>query len=157
MPIEIERKFLIKNNSYQAESFKVLTIKQGFLNSDKNRVVRIRVSDDIGFITIKGVSSKDGTSRFEWEKEISLSDANSLLSLCEETIIEKKRHLIKSKKNIFEVDEFLGENNGLVIAEVELNSVDEKFVKPDWLGEEVTGISKYYNSELSKIPFKKWV
>lgn len=157
MPIEIERKFFVKNDSYKSESFNILNIKQGFLNSNKDRVVRVRILDENGFITVKGISSKDGTSRFEWEKEISLSDANSLLSLCEETIIEKKRHLIKSKKNTFEVDEFLGENNGLVIAEVELNSVDEKFVKPDWLGEEVTGISKYYNSELSKIPFKKWV
>ena len=156
MSIEIERKFLVKNNSYQIESFKVLTIKQGFLNSDKNRVVRIRVLDNTGFITVKGISSKDGTSRFAWEKEISLHDANSLLLLCEQTIIGKKRYLIKSKNHTFEVDEFLGANEGLVIAEVELNSAKEKFFKPDWLGKEVTGVSKYYNSELSKNPFKNW-
>ncbi|PCI11829.1 MAG: adenylate cyclase [Flavobacteriaceae bacterium] len=156
MPIEIERKFLVKNNSFKSESFKTLTIKQGFLNSDKNRVVRVRTLDDTGFITIKGISSKDGTSRFEWEKEISLSDANALLLLCEETIIEKKRYLIKSGKHTFEVDEFYGANNGLVVAEVELNAANESFNTPSWLGEEVTGLTKYYNSELSKNPFKNW-
>lgn len=156
MSLEIERKFLVKNNSYQIESFKVLSIKQGFLNSDKNRVVRIRVLDNTGFITVKGISSKDGTSRFEWEKEIPLHDANSLLLLCEQIIIEKKRYLIKSKNHTFEVDEFLGANEGLIIAEVELNSAKEFFFKPDWLAKEVTGISKYYNSELSKNPFKNW-
>ncbi len=156
MPIEIERKFLVKNDSYKSDSFKVLTIKQGFLNSDKNRVVRVRTLDNQGFITVKGISSKDGTSRFEWEKEISLSDANALLLLCEETVIEKKRYLIKSKNHTFEVDEFFSANNGLVIAEVELNSVDEEFNKLSWLGDEVTGITKYYNSELSKNPFKNW-
>ena len=105
---------------------------------------------------MKGISSKDGTSRFEWEKEIPLLEANSLLLLCEQTIIEKKRYLIKSKNHTFEVDEFLGANEGLIIAEIELSSVKEKFLKPDWLGKEVTGISKYYNSELSKNPFKNW-
>ena len=154
--LEIERKFLVKNNTYLSESYKTLSIKQGFLNSDKNRVVRIRVLDNTGFITVKGISSKDGTSRFEWEKEIPLLEANSLLLLCEQTIIEKKRYLIKSKNHTFEVDEFLGANEGLIIAEIELSSVKEKFLKPDWLGKEVTGISKYYNSELSKNPFKNW-
>lgn len=157
MSIEIERKFLIKNSSYKSESFKVSSIKQGFLNSNKNRVVRIRVIDDKGWITVKGVSSKDGTSRFEWEKEISLNDAESLLNLCEETIIEKNRYFVKSGTHLFEVDKFIGANDGLVIAEIELNSVNEKYIKPEWLGEEVTGITKYYNSELSKNPFKNWV
>ena len=156
MSIEIERKFLVKNDSYKTESFKVLTIKQGFLNSNKNRVVRIRISDDKGFITIKGISSKDGTSRFEWEKEISLDEATNLLLLCEKTVIEKNRYLIKIKNHIYEVDEFLGSNKGLVIAEIELNSIDELFLKPTWLGKEVTGIPKYYNSEISKNPFKNW-
>lgn len=156
MAIEIERKFLIKNTSYKSESFKVSCIKQGFLNSNKNRVIRIRIIDDKGWITVKGVSSNDGTSRFEWEKEISLNDAALLLNLCEETVIEKNRHFVKSGTHLFEVDEFMGVNNGLVIAEIELNSVNEKYIKPEWLGEEVTGITKYYNSELSKKPFKKW-
>ncbi len=157
MPIEIERKFLIKNNSYITESFKVSHIKQGFLNSNKNRVVRIRIIDDNGWITVKGVSSNDGTSRFEWEKEISLNDAESLLSLCEETIIEKNRYFVKFGTHLFEVDEFMGVNKGLVIAEIELGSVNEKYIKPKWIGEEVTGITKYYNSELSKNPFKNWI
>ena len=156
MAIEIERKFLIKNDSYKPESFKKLSIKQGFLNSDKNRIVRIRVVDDKGFITVKGISSKDGTSRFEWEKEISSKDAESLLNLCEETIIEKNRYLVKSGIHTFEVDEFSGNNSGLIVAEVELISVNDEYLKPDWLGEEVTGIVKYYNSELSKNPFKNW-
>jgi len=156
MSIEIERKFLVENNDYKTDSFNALIIKQGFLNSDKKRVVRIRVSNDKGFITVKGISSKDGTSRFEWEKEITLDEANSLLLLCEETVIEKKRYLVKSGKHTFEIDEFFGENKGLVIAEVELNAADEEFLKPNWLGKEVTGDPKYYNSELSKNPYKNW-
>ena len=134
----------------------VYDVKQGFLNSNKNRVVRIRIQNDQGFITIKGISSEDGTSRFEWEKEISVKDAESLLLLCEKTVIEKNRYLINSYNHIYEVDEFLGKNKGLIIAEIELNNPNEKFNKPNWLGQEVTGVSKYYNSVLSKNPFKNW-
>lgn len=156
MLLEIERKFLVKNNSYKDESFKCLSIKQGFLNSNKNRVVRVRVVDDKGFITIKGKSNKKGTTRFEWEKEISMKDAKRLLKLCEKGIIKKKRYLVKIKNHTYEVDVFKNKNKGLIIAEVELGNATELFSKPSWLGEEVTGIVKYYNSELSKNPFKNW-
>lgn len=154
--IEIERKFLVSSNTYKKEAIKKTYIKQGFLNSDKERVVRIRITDNEGFITIKGKSNKNGTTRFEWEKQIDFTDANSLLNLCEEGIIEKYRYLVKVKNHIFEVDEFLGDNQGLSIAEIELSSEDEQFKKPLWLGKEVTGINKYYNSNISKNPFKDW-
>ena len=156
MNIEIERKFLVKNLSYKSESFEKKYIKQGYLNSDKNRTVRIRVSNNTGFITIKGKSNKNGTSRFEWEKEISATEAEELLLLCEPTIIEKTRYLIKVGYHTFEVDEFAGENSGLVVAEIELNSEDEVFEKPNWLSKEVTGDLKYYNSSISKLPFINW-
>jgi CYTH domain-containing protein len=156
MGLEIERKFLVKNNSYQKYSFKKSFIKQGFLNSHKERVVRVRIIDNNAFITIKGISNELGTSRYEWEKEIPVSDANELLLLAEKTIIEKYRYYIKQNNHTFEVDEFLGENKGLIVAEIELNSEGESFKKPEWLGEEVTGITKYYNASLSKNPFKIW-
>ncbi|TYP99675.1 CYTH domain-containing protein [Tenacibaculum adriaticum] len=156
MSIEIERKFLITSYNFKQEAHQKNYIKQGFLNSDKERVVRVRLKDDKGFLTIKGKSNKTGISRFEWEKEISKIDAENLFNLCEKGIIEKYRYLIKKGNHIFEVDEFFGDNEGLLIAEVELSSEDEKFSKPAWLGKEVTGIIKYYNSNLSKHPFKKW-
>lgn len=156
MSIEIERKFLVKNSSFKERAFKCFSIKQGFLNSDKNRVVRIRIVDNKGFITIKGRSSENGLSRFEWEKEINLQDAESLFDLCEIGVIQKKRYLVNYKNYLYEVDVFLVENTGLTIAEIELNSETQLFSKPEWLGEEVTGITKYYNSELSKNPFKNW-
>ena len=156
MNIEIERKFLVKNLNYKSESFEKKCIKQGYLNSNKNRTVRIRVSDDTGFITIKGKSNKNGTSRFEWEKEISATEAEELLLLCEPTIIEKTRYLITVGYHTFEVDEFAGDNSGLVVAEIELNAEDEVFEKPDWLSKEVTGDLKYYNSSISKLPFINW-
>lgn len=156
MNIEIERKFLVKNLNYKSESFEKKYIKQGYLNSDKNRTVRIRVSNNTGFITIKGKSSKNGTSRFEWEKEIPVTEAEELLLLCEPTIIEKTRYLIKVGYHTFEVDEFAGENSGLVVAEIELNAEDEVFEKPNWLSKEVTGDLKYYNSSISKLPFINW-
>ncbi len=157
MSLEIERKFLVKNTDFKKESYKKQLIKQGFLNSDKNRIVRIRVSDDKAFITIKGKSNTSGTTRFEWEKEINKTEAENLLLLCEESIIEKIRFYIKKGIHTFEVDEFLGENKGLIIAEVELNSENEKFEKPSWLNKEVTGNVKYYNSNISKHPFKNWI
>ncbi|MDT0553606.1 CYTH domain-containing protein [Urechidicola vernalis] len=157
MPLEIERKFLIKNSSYKTDSFKVSFIKQGFLNSNKNRVVRVRILDNSGFLTIKGISSSNGTSRFEWEKEIPLEEANELFQLCEKGVIEKYRYYVNHGDHIYEIDEFKGENEGLVIGEVELGSVDESFSKPTWVGVEVTGDTKFYNSELSKNPFSKWV
>lgn len=156
MGIEIERKFLVKNLDFKAESFEKKYIKQGYLNSNKNRTVRIRVSDDTAFITIKGKSNSAGTSRFEWEKEIPLSEADELLLLCEPNLIEKQRYLIKKGAHTFEVDIFLGDNLGLIVAEIELNTENEKFEKPSWLAKEVTGELKYYNSSISKLPFKDW-
>jgi CYTH domain-containing protein len=156
MAQEIERKFLIESNSFKKEAFKYSYIKQGFLNSHKDRVVRVRILDDLAFITVKGKSNDSGTTRFEWEKEIDLNDAESLLELAEKTIIEKTRYYIKSKDHVFEVDVFKGENEGLVVAEVELTSEKETFIKPEWLGKEVTGKTKYYNAFLSNNPFKLW-
>ena len=154
--IEIERKFLVTSNEFKKEAFKETRIIQGFLNTDKERTVRVRIKGDLGFITVKGKSTNDGLSRFEWEKEIEKLEAESLLKLCEPTIIDKVRYEIKVGKHIFEVDKFHGENEGLIIAEIELSSEDEQFIKPDWLGEEVTGDSRYYNSKLTKKPFTKW-
>lgn len=156
MSLEIERKFLVKNDVFKKESFQQKIIKQGYLNSDKNRTVRIRISDHQGFITVKGVSNASGTTRFEWEKEIDVTEATEMLSLCETTIIDKNRFLVESGKHIFEIDEFYGDNQGLIIAEIELNSENETFEKPTWLGAEVTGNAKYYNSYLSKFPFSTW-
>ncbi|VAV82777.1 hypothetical protein MNBD_BACTEROID02-210 [hydrothermal vent metagenome] len=154
--IEIERKFLVNSNAFKDEAFKKTKIIQGFLNTDKERTVRVRLKGDKGFITVKGLSSTGGLSRFEWEKEISKTDAEALLKLCEKGIIDKIRYEIKVGKHIFEVDEFFGNNRGLIIAEVELNSETETLVKPKWLGQEVTGDIKYYNSQLSKHPFNTW-
>lgn len=156
MAIEIERKFLVKSTDFKQQAFQKNYIKQGFLNSDKERVVRVRVKDNTGFLTIKGASNSNGTTRFEWEKEIDKNEANALFNLCEKGIIEKYRYLIKIDNHTFEVDEFLGNNNGLLVAEVELENENEHFTKPEWLGEEVTGIPKYYNSNLSKLPYNKW-
>ncbi len=154
--IEIERKFLVTSNNYKNFVFKSTRIVQGFLNTNKERTVRIRLKDDIGYITVKGLSSKNGRSRFEWEKEISKTDAEALLKICEPGAIDKIRYEVKVKKHIFEIDEFFGENEGLVIAEIELNSENETFETPTWLGKEVTGDIKYYNSQLSKTPYKTW-
>ncbi len=156
MNLEIERKFLVKNENYIKDSHKKHYIKQGYLNSDKNRTVRIRIRDDKSFLTIKGSSNQTGTTRFEWEKEISLEEGKQLFLLCEEGIIEKYRYLIQRNNHTFEVDFFLGENKGLVIAEIELNSENENFEKPNWLGNEVTGEKIYYNSCLSKTPYSRW-
>jgi len=154
--IEIERKFLVTSDDFKEEAQSATRIVQGFLNSDKERTVRVRIKDNQGFLTVKGASQDGGLSRFEWEKDISKEEAESLLMLCEEGIIDKIRYNVQVENHLFEVDEFRGENEGLVIAEVELNHVSEIFKKPSWLGKEVTGLSKYYNSQLSKNPFKYW-
>jgi adenylate cyclase len=156
MNVEIERKFLVKNDDFKSESHTHKNIKQGYLNSDKNRTVRIRIADDNAFITIKGKSNEAGTTRFEWEKEIKKQEAEDLLLLCEPSIIEKTRYLVSVGVHTFEVDEFYGDNKGLVIAEVELKTESEIFTKPNWLGHEVTGDKKYYNSSISIRPFKDW-
>ncbi|HUH28284.1 CYTH domain-containing protein [Gelidibacter sp.] len=154
--IEIERKFLVVSDAFKSEAFKRTRIVQAFLNSDKRRIVRIRISGDEGFLTIKGEPSEDGVSRFEWEKQISVSDALALLKLCEEGIIDKIRYEVKSGQHVFEVDEFFGTNEGLIVAEIELSHASEVFLKPEWLGKEVTGQSKYFNSQLLKNPYKNW-
>ena len=155
--IEIERKFLVNSEDFKKESFKTSRIIQGFLNTHKERTVRVRLRESTGFITVKGKSSDDGLSRFEWEKEISKDETLALLELCEKGVIDKIRYEVKVGDHNFEVDEFFGDNDGLVVAEVELKSINENFEKPDWLGEEVTGNNKYYNSQLSKEPFNTWI
>lgn len=154
--IEIERKFLVTSFEFKNEAYAKKSIIQGYLSSNPERMVRIRTNGKDGFITIKGMGNKSGMSRFEWEKMISLEEATALLKLCEEGAIEKIRYEVKVGKHVYEVDEFLGENKGLVIAEIELESEDEVFEKPTWLGKEVTNDVKYYNAYLSNNPFTKW-
>ncbi|WP_418603701.1 CYTH domain-containing protein [Hwangdonia sp.] len=154
--IEIERKFLVTSNAFKDQAFKSTRIVQGFLNRDPERTVRVRLKGNKGILTVKGQSSNNGLSRFEWEKDIEKHEAESLLKLCEKGIIEKIRHEIKVGNHIFEVDEFFGDNQGLVIAEIELQHENETFEKPIWLGKEVTGHIKYYNSQLSKQPYISW-
>ncbi len=153
---EIERKFLVKNEDFKLVAERKIYIKQAYLNSDPNRSVRIRITDTSAFLTIKGRSSHDGTSRFEWEKEINPNEAEALMQLCEDYPIEKTRFLVNYGDHLFEVDEFYGENKGLIVAEIELSTPKEIFKIPDWLADEVTGLSSYYNSSLSKTPFSKW-
>ena len=156
MGVEIERKFLVKSN-FKKFAVKSYKIAQGFLSSNPERTVRVRIRDTQGFITVKGKGNSSGTTRFEWEKEISLEEATSLLAICEPSIIEKVRFIIPATDSLyFEVDEFSGENKGLYLAEIELPSEDFIFEKPTWLGEEVTGNVKYYNSVLSKKPYCNW-
>ena len=154
--IEIERKFLVTSNEYKVAAFKKTLIKQGFLNTDPDRTVRIRIKGDHGFLTVKGKSNAAGTIRREWEKEIDLSEALGLFKLCEPGTIEKIRYEVKAGKHVIEIDEFCNENSGLIVAEIELESENEKFIAPSWLGEEVTGDVRYYNSQLSKKPFNTW-
>lgn len=155
MSQEIERKFLVVGDFKQFAK-KSVRITQGYLNSAPERTVRVRLKGEKGYMTIKGLSSESGLSRFEWEKEIPMTEAQELLKICEPGVIDKTRYLIDVGSHTFEVDEFYGENEGLVIAEIELSSEDEHFVKPEWLGEEVTGDIRYYNSMLMKNPYKRW-
>lgn len=155
MPQEIERKFLV-TGEYKSQAYAQTRIVQGYLSSARGRTVRVRIRDDKGYLTIKGASNASGTSRYEWEKEISLEEARELMQLCEPGIIDKTRYLVQSGIHTFEVDEFYGENDGLVVAEVELASEDESFEKPVFIGQEVTGDLRYYNSQLMKHPFKTW-
>lgn len=154
--IEIERKFLVNSEEYKQSAYRSTRITQGFLNTDPERTVRVRVNELEGFLTVKGKSNASGMSRFEWEKKIDLEEAKALLKLCQKGVIDKIRYEVKSNTHVYEIDEFLGSNKGLVIAEIELNSENEVFEKPNWLGVEVTGENKYYNSQLSKTPFCEW-
>ena len=153
---EIERKFLLNSTEFIQESSLQNRIVQGYLNSDPSRTVRVRIKGKKGFLTIKGKGNASGTTRFEWEKEIAVAEAELLLQLCEKGIIDKIRYEIPVGKHTFEVDVFSGENHGLIIAEVELSSENEFFEKPHWLGMEVTGDKRYYNSYLSENPFATW-
>lgn len=155
MPLEIERKFLVVGE-YKSLAASYSRIIQGYICSEKGRTVRIRLRDGRGFLTIKGPSLDGGLSRYEFEKEISREEALCLLKLCEKGLIDKNRWLVPVGNHTFEVDEFFGQNEGLTIAEVELSGVEEDFPRPAFLGEEVTGERKYYNSSLRKFPFKEW-
>ena len=148
MTIEIERKFLVKNLDFIKESFKKTNIIQGYLSKDPLRTVRVRIEDKMAFLTIKGKSSKDGISRLEIEKPISLKEAKILIKICLPDLIKKVRYMIKINDYIFYVDVFKEKNNGLIIAEIELDSIDSLYPVPYWLGEEVTGQTMYYNSQL---------
>ena len=154
--IEIERKFLVKSDEYRSDAFKVQLLSQAYLNNNPEKSVRVRIVDNEGFITIKGPSNDGGLSRFEWEKKISIEEAVELMKLCGDQLILKKRYFVKHNKIILEVDEFLNNNKGLVVAEVELKTASQKIVLPDWIAEEVTGVNKYYNLSLITNPFSSW-
>ena len=163
MPTETERKFQVTGDfmPYVTKSYRIC---QGYLSSVPERTVRVRIKADKGYITVKGIGSDSGMSRYEWEKEIPVEDASDLLKLCGPGIIDKTRHIVPAVSgedrygcsHTFEVDEFHGENEGLIIAEIELSTEDEEFVRPQWLGEELTGDTRYYNSYLSSHPYKSW-
>lgn len=155
MAIEIERKFLVQGD-FKSQAFSKSRIIQGYISSSHGRTVRVRIRDDKGYLTIKGPTDLSGMSRYEWEKEISVTEAQELMKLSEHGVIDKVRYLVRSGKHIFEVDEFLGDNCGLIIAEVELDDENEEFLKPSFVGAEVTGDKRYYNSSLMKKPFKNW-
>lgn len=154
--IEIERKFLVISDAFKKEAFAQNRIKQGYLSSVPERTVRVRTKGSKGFLTIKGISNESGLSRFEWEKEIPIDEAEKLLLLCEAGVIDKTRFEVKAGNHIIEIDEFYGKNKGLVMAEIELKSETESFEKPIWLGEEVTNDKRYYNAYLSNNPFMNW-
>ena len=158
MNIETEKKFLVKDDGYKAQAVRSYRIRQGYLAHDSGRTVRVRIRDEEGFLTIKGPSIISG-SRPEWEKEISLQDAEDLFLLCKPGSVDKTRWIVQASGRTgryFEVDEFHGENEGLVMAEIELGSLDEPFDRPSWLGEEVTDDRRYYNGYLAEHPFKTW-
>ena len=151
---EIERKFLVKDDIFKTLA-QGTSYRQGYLNSQKERVVRVRTIDDKGFLTVKGITT--GATRVEYEYEIPVKDAEAMLDeLCEKPLIEKNRYKIKQGNFIWEVDEFFGENQGLICAEVELAREAQSYDKPEWIGEEVTGDPKYFNSNLIQNPYKNW-
>jgi adenylate cyclase len=153
---EIERKFLVLSDDYKKQATAQFAIAQGYLNTHPDRTVRVRIKGEKAFLTIKGIGNQSGTTRFEWEKEIEVNEARELLALCEEGMIDKIRYEVPLDEFTYEVDEFKGDNEGLVIAEIELSDEHQKFPKPEWLGQEVTGKNEYYNAYLNKKPFKKW-
>ena len=156
MAQEIERKFLVLDDSFKHEAFSKSHIQQGYICSERGRTVRVRIRDERAYLTIKGPSENGGLSRYEFEREIPLEDGQQMMQLCEPGIIDKTRWLVKSGNHTFEVDEFFGDNEGLVVAEVELSYEDEPYKKPHFIGKEVTGDRRYYNSCLCVKPFNKW-
>ena len=156
MALEIERKFLVLDDSYKHEAFSSSHIQQGYICSDRGRTVRIRIRDEHAFITIKGPSLDGGLSRYEFEQEIPLDDARKLMTLCEPGVIDKTRWLVRSGEHTFEVDEFHGDNAPLVMAEVELKARSEEPKMPHFIGKEVTGDRRYYNSQLRRHPYSQW-
>lgn len=158
MAMEIERKFLVVGDDFRRQAYASDDIKQGYILSSHGRTVRVRLRGGRGYLTIKGPSSDNGLSRYEFEKEISREDAEQLFLLCEPGVIEKTRYLVKSSdgRHVFEVDEFFGDNEGLIMAEVELGAADETFEKPDFIGQEVTGDRRYYNGHLRLNPYRLW-
>ena len=156
MALEIERKYLVLDDSYKREAFSSYHIMQGYICKERGKTVRVRIRDNQGFITIKGPSDIGGLARYEFEQEIPLADAEQLMKLCEPGIIDKTRWLVKAGEHTFEVDEFHGDNAGLVVAEVELRHVDETTIIPHFIGKEVTGDRRYYNSQLSRNPYSSW-
>ena len=155
--MEIERKFLIKKGAdFKSKAYDSSRIKQGYICSGHGRTVRVRSRDRRAFLTIKGPSRDGGLSRYEFETEITEEEALQLFFICEPGIIDKTRYLVRSGNHTFEIDEFYGDNEGLLLAEVELSSPDEPFEKPDFIGEEVTGDHRYYNSHLRQNPYKLW-
>ena len=156
IPIEIERKFLVLNDSYKEKAYAHSRIQQGYLCSGNGKAVRVRIRENQAYLTIKGPLPNPGLACYEFEKEITLEEGLQLIRLCEPSIIDKERWLVEYKGHTFEVDEFFGENEGLVIAEVELSSVEENVDLPDFIGKEVTGDSRYFNSHLREFPYSKW-
>lgn len=154
MPQEIERKFLLTNDDWKAEVDRAVRMKQGYLNSAKERTVRIRIAGEQAFLTIKGPVS--GVTRPEFEYEVPVSDGLAMMELCEQPVIEKTRYYVKRGLHLWEIDVFTGANEGLVVAEIELASEAEEFERPTWLGEEVSAEVKYYNSSLIELPFSCW-
>ena len=154
--LEIERKFLVRSEAYKVQASTQTTMAQGFLNTHPERTVRVRIVGDKGFLTVKGASNASGVSRFEWEHQIPHGEAVNLIDLCEGSIVQKIRYRVNFQGHIFEVDEFLGENVGLTVAELELEHEDQRYGRPSWLGKEITGQTKYYNSQLALKPFSLW-
>jgi len=154
--LEIERKFLVESDEFKKLATSKDNMIQGFLNTDPERTIRIRIMGDSAFFTVKGRTSPNGLSRFEWEYQIPLADGRALLELCEQRPMEKIRYRVPVHGHVFEVDEFFGVNEGLLLAEVELRHEEEAVVLPDWLGKEVTGQTKYYNSQLALKPYTTW-
>ena len=155
MNIEIERKFLVCGE-YKSKAYSHSHIEQGYFDSAPGRTIRVRIRDDKAYLTIKGPSNQAGLARYEFETEVSLEDGRQLMALCRPGRIDKTRWLIKNGKHTIEVDEFHGDNDGLVMAEIELESEDEEYEKPDFLGKEVTGDRRYYNSHLMRFPYCLW-